>query len=252
MLKSTFIHVPCIGNTTEENLWKSDILTWKDFFSRYKSLRLSEQKKRQMMHYLKFSDKELSGLKHNFFSANLAADQHWRAYPDFRERCAFLDIETTGLDKHRNRLTVVGIFDGKKSKVYINGINMDEFEKDIKKYSLIVTFNGKCFDLPFLQQKYPDIDFDMLHVDLRFLLRKLGYTGGLKRIEKDVGIVRGDDIKDVDGYEAVRLWHNYERGSRDALRTLVDYNIADIENLKALMDLAFDRAKDEFYYSKLG
>ena len=44
------------------------------------------------------------------------------------------------------------------------------------------------------------------------------------------------DRRDLSGRDAVRLWHEYERGDRDALETLVSYNRADTENLRALAD----------------
>jgi len=52
------------------------------------------------------------------------------------------------------------------------------------------------------------------HIDLRFLLKKLGYAGGLKRIDKELGINRGADIDGIDGFEAVRLWNEYRWGNK--------------------------------------
>jgi uncharacterized protein YprB with RNaseH-like and TPR domain len=62
--------------------------------------------------------------------------------------------------------------------------------------------------------------------------RRLGLDGGLKAIEREVGIDR--ELDDIDGWEAVRLWHRYERGDGDALDRLVRYNRADARNLEAL------------------
>ena len=114
---------------------------------------------------------------------------------------------------------------------------------DFEKYSLIVTYNGICFDIPFIQQKFPDIKFDHLHIDLRYALKKIGLTGGLKRIEKKAGIKRGDELADIDGFEAVRLWYKYKRGDKKALDLLIKYNIEDVVNLKILMEMAYERLK---------
>ena len=61
----------------------------------------------------------------------------------------------------------------------------------------------------------------------------------MKRIEKELGIQRDNEIAEVDGYQAVKLWKQYEKGNDEALNTLIAYNLADVENLKVLMELAF-------------
>ncbi len=48
-------------------------------------------------------------------------------------------------------------------------------------------------------------------------------------------------MPDLSGQDAVRLWHEYERGDDAALETLVEYNRADTENMKPLMETVADR-----------
>jgi len=143
-------------------------------------------------------------------------------------------------------VTVVGLYDGAKSRIFVQGQNLETFVEEIRKYSLLVTFNGSCFDLPFLAAKFPSIDFSHLHVDLRFAMKRLGYSGGLKAIERELGIDRDEGIAEVDGFEAVRLWKRYLRGDPAALETLIEYNQADIENLKIMMDFAYKKLSSEF------
>ena len=79
------------------------------------------------------------------------------------------------------------------------------------------------------------------HIDLRYVLRGLGYRGGLKACEKQLGVNRGE-LEDVDGYTAVLLWANYTRsGNAHALETLLAYNTEDVINLEVLMVLAYNR-----------
>ena len=59
-----------------------------------------------------------------FFAKSLSKSEHWRAYSDFKDRIAFVDIETTGLSPHYNRLTVVGIYDGTNAKTFVRGIDL--------------------------------------------------------------------------------------------------------------------------------
>ena len=69
----------------------------------------------------------------------------------------------------------------------------------------------------------------------------------LKKIERDLGIARSDEIDGVDGFEAVRLWHRYQRGDKKALQTLISYNNADIMNLEPLMALAYERMRERVF-----
>jgi uncharacterized protein YprB with RNaseH-like and TPR domain len=76
-------------------------------------------------------------------------------------------------------------------------------------------------------------------VDLRFLLARLGFKGGLKKIEPHFGIHRPDEVDGMDGYMAVILWDRYRRGDTGALDLLLSYNREDVVNLEVLMDAAF-------------
>ena len=51
--------------------------------------------------------------------------------------------------------------------------------------------------------------------NLMYLLRRIGYTGGLKAIEQLLGVTRSEDTTGGTGFDAVRLWHEYERGSTE-------------------------------------
>jgi uncharacterized protein len=240
MLQKTFIHIPGFGENKEKFLWNNNINSWDDFLDNYKTISLPESTKFNLKCSIIKSKENLENNNHSYFSENLPISQHWRAYKTFDKVC-FLDIETTGLSKQRNKITTIGMYDGKESKVFIRHQNMDEFPEELAKYSTIISFNGRRFDIPFIKEKFPGIKIDHFHIDLCFLMRELGYTGGLKRIEKEIGIARGDDIEGVDGYEAVKLWYRYRKGDEEALKKLVAYNIADVENLQVMMDFAYEK-----------
>jgi len=183
--------------------------------------------------------------------SRMPSNQHWRLYNELKDKVCFLDIETTGLSKHYNDITLIGIHSSEGSKIFMNGKNLEKFENELKKYSMIITFNGRCFDIPFIRQKFPDVKIDQYHADLRFMMAELGFRGGLKSIELQRGIRRDKELDGVDGFEAVRLWHKYQRGDNSSLETLKKYLTADIENLKPLMDKAVVELKQKNFYDIL-
>ena len=173
-----------------------------------------------------------------FFAQGLPVSQHWRLFFDFRKTTAYLDLETTGMTFGNCPITTIAVYDGSTVKTYVQGRNMEDFMTDIDRYKVLVTYNGKCFDLPFLE-RYFGTTFDQAHIDLRFVLASLGIKGGLKRCEVQMGIDRGP-LHDVDGLFAVLLWKAYVRtGNPKALETLLAYNVADTINLEYLMVRAY-------------
>ncbi len=85
-----------------------------------------------------------------------------------------------------------------------------------------------------------NIKLTQAHIDLRYILASLGYGGGLKACEQQLGIAR-PDIEDIDGYFAIFLWDDFQRNkNQKALETLLTYNIRDTTNLEKLMVLAYN------------
>ena len=241
MLESTFLHIPRISATTEQKLWRAGATDWHRFLRMDGELPLTHSRKDTITSSVKESMRALHDKDGAYFARRLPVQYHWRAYRPFREKACFLDIETTGLTKGCDIVTVVGIATHDEVRTFVHGRNMDDMVPYLRQFDVVVTFNGRCFDIPFLQRAIPGMPENLLHVDLRFVLRSLGYSGGLKLIERQMGIARDDEIADVDGFEAVRLWYRYRRGDSGALGTLLAYNIADVENLRVLMDIALAR-----------
>ena len=60
--------------------------------------------------------------------------------------------------------------------------------------------------------------------------------------EQKLGIPRPEGLQDVDGFMAVRLWWEHEKGDKRALPALLRYNIEDAVNLHWLMETAYNLA----------
>ena len=251
MLKNTFLHIPGIGNKTEQQFWDSCIHSWKDFTQNC-PIRLSQSKIDTIIRSLEESRQHIKSNNPNYFSDQLPASLHWRFFPEFRQTTVYLDIETTGLESRQNEITTIALYNGNSITYYVNGYNLDNFLDDIKKYKVIVTYNGKCFDVPFIES-YFGIKLDHAHIDLRYILGSLGYKGGLKGCEIQLGIDRGD-LKNIDGFFAVLLWYDYRKnGNQKALETLLAYNIQDVLTLENLMIISYNMKIREtpFYRNRL-
>ncbi len=237
MLKNTFQHIPGIGAITEEKIWDLGILSWDSFRHPYPDM-LPEGKISIIERYLKESEKHLSKNDPAYFSGLIPSGLQWRMFPEFRDLAVYLDIETTGLGYY-DSITTIALFDGRSISWYVKGQNLDDFVKDIFKYRLIISYNGKSFDIPFIERFF-SIKLDHAHIDLRFVLSSLGYKGGLKACETALGIDRGD-IKGIDGFFAVLLWNDYLKNeNQKSLETLLAYNIEDVVNLEKLMTIAYN------------
>lgn len=240
MLQNTFQHLPGVGAKTEVALWNQYIRCWEDLLASDSTHRPPLKNRAAIRKSLEESVIQLQDGNVRYFQDRLPTGLHWRLFPEFREKVVYLDIETDGLDAACGRITTIALFDGKNVSCYIQGHNMDAFAADIMQYDLIITYNGKCFDIPFIENSL-QITLNQAQIDLRYVLASLGIKGGLKQCEITLGIGRGN-LADLDGFFAVLLWREYQRNrSRKALETLLAYNVADAVNLEKLMVMAYNR-----------
>jgi uncharacterized protein len=240
MIRNTFCHVPGIGLHTEQALWDAGLLSWDDILSGSPaSTSVKPGRLRSLRHHLAQSETSLAAGDSRYFDALLPSHQAWRFFPDFRPSVAYLDIETTGMGSDADHITTIALYDGESTRCYIHGRNLERFEDDIQRYKVLVTYNGKTFDLPFIRRDRR-IPMDQAHIDLRYVLKSLGYRGGLKGCERQLGIHR-DDLEGVDGLFAVWLWDEFKRNRNEkALETLLAYNVMDVVNLETLMVIAYN------------
>jgi hypothetical protein len=237
MLHNTFIHIPGIGEKTEKLIWQSGIHTWDQWHPPFPP-NLPQAKINlityHLEHYLEQQDGSAS-----FYAKLLQPAHHWRLFPHFRDRTAFLDIETNGLGLDQCEITTIALYDGRTIRTYVQGRNLEQFTRDIDDYEVIVTYSGKNFDVPVIES-YLHTRLKHVHIDLRYILARLGYRGGLKGCERQLGINRME-MDGVDGYWAVLLWQEFISSGNDrALQTLLAYNIADTVNLEPLLVHAYN------------
>lgn len=231
MLENTFLHLSGIGKSTMQKLTDAGICTWAD------ALNCSELPLRTSNTLFKAeleeSYKRMEAKDALWFSEKLPPSEQWRLFPHFKDKAAYVDIETSGLSYPQGQITCIALYDSTNTRVYVQGRNLDDFVRDIEEYNLLVTWNGRCFDAPFMR-KYFNIPLRMAHLDLFPVFRALGIKGGLKKVEKMLGLDR-DGLDGVDGYMAILLWNEF-MASRDesVLETLLAYNAEDVFSLEIL------------------
>lgn len=156
-------------------------------------------------------------------------------------REAYLDIETTGLSPLYSEITVVGIHlclrdDARFIQLVGEDITADNILQALNGVGIVYTYNGSRFDLPFI---YSCLGIDLAqlfnHCDLMYHCWRNNLYGGFKVVERQLGIERR--LKEVNGYEAVRLWWRYVNDyDEEALAILLEYNKEDVINLKTLKE----------------
>ncbi|MDJ0744153.1 MAG: ribonuclease H-like domain-containing protein [Xenococcaceae cyanobacterium MO_167.B27] len=236
MLNSTFQHLKGIGKKKEYQLWESGVTSWQDFENQQEvQLSIFGQEK-DTDSILTESKQSLQKGNVAFFCDRLQHQEYYRIAFSFPKDTIFLDIETTGLSKYYDDITLIGLSLNNQYHVYIQGQDIKPIQDIISKAKVIVTFNGSLFDLPFIREKFPNLQLPLAHIDLRFLAKRVDLSGGQKKIEKQIGIKRESYLSNLEGETAPLLWHKYCRGDLNSLKTLIAYNHADVEGMKQIFD----------------
>ena len=242
LLRRSFQHLPGISASVEARLWAEGISDWTDLI-RHTPVQLDLYRKRggALQSAVEASEDALANSDIAYFANRLPKREFYRIAASFPERCVFLDIESTGLSTHYDQVTLVGWSVGSTYTVLVDPSQIGQLERDLCEHPMIVTFNGSLFDLPFLAKRFKTDWSGHFHIDLRYLAKRVGLTGGQKKIEVEIGLTREGSLEGITGAEAVALWFDYKEGDLNALRELVRYNHADIEGMKFLFEEAIRR-----------
>lgn len=224
--------VPGIGPGRAERLRREGVDTWSQILDHGQLSLFPSQENfavERLQHLLEAKDvHSLSSLTPGKYKYLLALE--------FPELVTFLDIETTGLSHIYHTLTLVGYCGESQWHAEIMGrgaMFSEDFRDRLASAPILVTFNGILFDIPFLQSNETLPRHESL--DLRFLSRRLGYSGSQKSVEEQLGIRRPRSIGGVRGEQAPALWHRTIRGDRRALSSLLKYNYYDVRGLYAIL-----------------
>ena len=171
-----------------------------------------------------------------------------------RNVCIF-DIETTGLNRNKDKVILIGylFFDNKKPVIkQLFAEKQDEelnilqrFNQEINDFDLLITFNGKNFDIPFLQARFDKhtIDHSLQLIDHIDIFKHLKIYSDmlnledykLKSIEKFLRINRKDTIS---GKDSVLLYNEYTKcNDEELLNKIMLHNYEDIYHLGKILNI---------------
>ncbi len=109
---------------------------------------------------------------------------------------AYVDIETTGLNRYQYELTVVGVCleHGRSRRVvqfYDSTLTRKNILDALADADVLYTFNGERFDLPFIRHHLGlNLAKHLEHCDLTYRCWDRGLWGGQKKVEYRLGISR--------------------------------------------------------------
>lgn len=225
-LSATFCGLAGLGEESERRLWEGGILCWNDAMREH-SLLHPQHTCRLREEIVLIRGILASDDRCRLVDA-ISGTSQARLLPALGGQLAFLDIETTGLDA-RASITVATVFDRRGLRVFIRGLDLDELPDWLEDSSVLVTYGGSRFDLPFLRRSF-GIRLTQPHIDLS----RWHSRNGLKEIEKRYGMVRRYS-EGLQGTDAIRLWNDYCGGNQDALQRLITYNIEDVLSLEHII-----------------
>lgn len=177
------------------------------------------------------------------------------------KKIAFLDIETTGFSRIKNKIILIGLLYQEGDSIVIEQYFAEDpseeikiltaFKNAISAFDLIITYNGDTFDIPFLNSKYEiyNIDFSIKKKNSLDLIKMVRSNKNilklenckLKTVERKLGINRKDEIT---GGESVKIYKQFVKTKSKSFKDIVlQHNYDDIYYLPKIMSI-YDLIKD--------
>lgn len=175
-----------------------------------------------------------------------------------RKNVCFVDIETTGLNRNKEMIYLIGLLFFNESsdswvlnQYFANSIEtekdiLEAFALEINNFDVIITYNGDSFDIPFIRHrlKIHGIQGGYFEEITSFDLYKVMRNNNmflnlpnlkLKTLEQFLGIEREDKLS---GFECIGLYYDYIDSNASILReNILKHNYDDLVNMLDTMNI---------------
>jgi uncharacterized protein YprB with RNaseH-like and TPR domain len=250
LIKSSFSLFPGIGPVLEDRIWSYGLRTWEDMLAftpnsdhPWHKSRLPDSQ--LLKDAIPQWQSELEKRNVSYFAKLLPNQFLWRLWASFPEKFCYLDIETTGIDAY-SVITVVSLYIENKVFTFQRGKDLEFLLDELKEDLILVTYNGKRFDVPFIEREFHQ-KIPNLHLDLMNVLHEMGIKGGLKKSEMILGLKRSAEVSGIDGHLAPMLWKDYQSNQNQrSLDLLIAYNKEDTINLELILKEVYSRKLNAF------
>ncbi len=168
------------------------------------------------------------------------------------KRMVFFDVETLGLNPQFYPIILIGMSYEENGKYIVEQFFaediieeesiLSQFMLKINPSDILVTYNGKNFDVPYINKRMEryGLDFSLKqeHLDVICHVRpnkkKLGLEScSLKSVEKYLKLNREDTI---DGAESIKLYNRYVRSREENIKhKIMLHNFEDVYNLPGIL-----------------
>ncbi|HAM52991.1 MAG TPA: hypothetical protein DCP92_20685 [Nitrospiraceae bacterium] len=204
-------------------------MKWEDIISRPQLIPLGKKSRDRLLVETRESLDALESNQIGYFTDRFSQSEHWRILSRYFPRASFLDVETTGLSRYSAKITTAACYHLGEMHVFVQHENLNELLVLLEEVELLITFNGKSFDIHFVLDAFNIPSLPCPHIDLRWVCYHAGLKKGLKDIESRCGIKRPAELQGLDGCEAVVLWDDWiKRKKVESREKLVRYCKADV------------------------
>lgn len=170
------------------------------------------------------------------------------------KRMVFFDIETLGLNPQFYPVILIGMSYEKFGKYIVEQFFaedileeesiLSQFMQRINPSDILVTYNGKNFDVPYINKRMEryglDFSLNQEHLDVICHVRpnkkRLGLEScSLKNVEKYLNLNREDTI---DGAESIKLYNRYVKSREESIKQkIMLHNFEDVYNLPGILKI---------------
>ena len=231
MLRTNFEIFKGIGPGTVKKIHNAGLLSWQDAIESPEKLPVGKKRKTSLL-------EEIRNAKEQYEMKNLIPLEEllkpkatWALYSSFAEQCVLFDIETTGLSPEDDEITIISTYRPatREFRSFVRGDNLDDFPSSMQSNDIMVGFNNRAFDTPFIRAEFGSRLSSFAQIDLRWVLHGMGIKGKLKNLEREeFGIERPYVLQGFSGWEAINTWYKWwENGDEDSLSLLLYYGAAD-------------------------